>query len=179
MAPGLVKNADQVPNLLYAHAVLGVLGLLLVLVHFPAAPPSPPTLAAAAADDDVVVREREKSFGNRDRGQSHSSDRGRQASTSSFIGAELESSGLGDLWRDVLKATGNRDFMFLAVAGGVVNGVFNGWSGVLNVILRPEACNTPQGPGPGIVCYTDSETGRKTADLLPPTADLLPFIRTN
>eukprot|EP01052_Picozoa_sp_SAG31_P033849 SAG31_NODE_3879_length_3790_cov_1.915741_3_plen_539_part_00 len=112
LAPALVKTPDQTPRLLYVHGFIAVANLILVLAYFPAAPPTPPSggakLKGPAADDDQIASNR----GAKDRNPSN-------------------------FWTGVGKVVRDRNVLGIACSGGVLNGVFNVWSGSFDQILPP------------------------------------------
>lgn len=139
LGPALVPRGSRVPVLLYLHAALSTFALLLVLVYFPGEPRTPPSKAAHLdRAKHLLARRRALSAGD-----SRPSVSGRREPLLTTTGE----SGIGDWSGSAKKALSIREqaigfasnvpFLLLAISGGCVNGVFNGWSGLLDVILRP------------------------------------------
>ena len=127
-------QGTDIPNLLYTHAGMAVFASILTLAYFPAAPPTPPSHAAelmmrpipvAYADDEAIVI-------------SHS--RGSTAVTIARQGTAVRRAVVGVL-RQFWACCTNVSFLLLAIGGGGVLGVFNGWSALFNNILGPLLCD--------------------------------------
>jgi FLVCR family MFS transporter len=123
LGPALVQgDPAHLPRLLYAHAAFGVAGSAMILAHFPAEPKTPPSRAAAE------MRLRAAAAAAEGDGQTPLLGTG-----GASVGKPPAPSLLGSL----RACFANRSFVLVAVAGGVTNGVFNGWSGLLSVIMNP------------------------------------------
>ena len=134
LGPALVQgDPARLPRLLYAHAAFGVLGSAMILAHFPAEPKTPPSRAAAE------MRLRAAAAAEGDGQQPLLGGGGARVGKPA---APAAPSLLGSL----RACFANRSFVLVAVAGGVTNGVFNGWSGLLSVIMGP-------------LGYSDAESG--------------------
>ena len=127
-------QGQDIPNLLYTHLGMAVFASLLTLAYFPASPPSPPSHAA-----ELMMRPIP---------QPHSSDEavvishphGSTAVTITRQSTALTRAITGVL-REFWACCRNTSFLLLAVAGGGVLGVFNGWSALFNNILGPLLCD--------------------------------------
>ena len=115
-------RGDDIPHLLWTHAAMALFASALTLAYFPASPPTPPSHAAelmmrpipvASASDEAIII-------------SH-----RAGSTSVTVVRPSSSAltrAVTGVMREFWACCRNPSFMLLAVAGGGVLGVFNGWS---------------------------------------------------
>lgn len=101
MGSQVVAAADDVPTVLFIHAGLAALSLIMIVAYLPAAPPSPPSVSARLKNETQCA-----------------------AGSSAVLG------GIGGI-------LGNGNFWLVASSGGVLNGVFNVWSGSFDQILPP------------------------------------------
>jgi hypothetical protein len=126
LAPGLVKTPEQTPRLLYAHAAIAVANAVLILAHFPAAPPTPPSggaklkLRSSGTTAALLQGSPIKLVGGGGGGGSNGGTRG--MGPKQFI-------------RGARKVVGDRNVLTIALSGGILNGVFNVWSGSFDQIL--------------------------------------------
>ena len=127
-------HGEDIPHLLYTHAGMAIFASVLTLAYFPAAPPTPPSHAAelmmrpipvASASDEAIVISHPSGF---------------TTVTIARQSTALSRAVMGVL-REFWACCRNPSFMLLAVAGGGVLGVFNGWSALFNNILASVICD--------------------------------------
>jgi sugar phosphate permease len=46
LMPNIVVNPEDMPKLLFVHAMMAIAAMVFILIYFPSTPPSPPSLAA-------------------------------------------------------------------------------------------------------------------------------------
>lgn len=109
-----VVRPSQIPRLLYIHAGLAALNLVMILAHFPAKPAIPPSAAA----------------GEQSSQSEHSGDHDGDKNGSGTAAGLRGCSG-------ILKVVTNPWLMLVAIGGGTINGVFNVWSASLVQLLQP------------------------------------------
>ena len=191
ITPLLVRqnHPGDIPRLIYTHAVIGLVALALVLLHFPNSPPTPPSAAAARVLLSSSCSRSGASSGgtsSASSGISSSASSGISSGISSGANSEGGSQAIDPLYeyvtsteeedcfeergggeisvyeflRGVLKVARDGNFMRLALGGGTIAGAFIAWNGVLNAILRPDGCSAaPAGSPAAEVCYSDASTG--------------------
>jgi hypothetical protein len=152
ITPLLVRqnHPGDIPALLYTHAVIGLLGLALVMSYFPNAPPSPPSAAAA----------RVLPSGSAAPATTAPATATVTAACSADDCQEPEDFSAREFLRGMLRAARDGNFMRLALGGGTIAGAFIAWNGVLNAILRPDGCAGALPGSPAAeVCYSDAASG--------------------
>ncbi len=106
LGPYLVTTADKMPLILWTHAVLSIIGVVVAVLFFSASPPSPPSHSAASS---LLLP------------------------TNS--GSLMDSLKL--TWKLSIDSFRSPSAVILLVGGGMINGVFNGWTGAFATILKP------------------------------------------
>lgn len=142
LSPALVTVASDIPRLLYVHAGIAAVCLLLIQFCFPARPPSPPTMAAS------LQQQRED--------LTHSMRTSTKIRELKLDGDETpELPNLGS-FREALR---NVPFMILALGAGMIGESFNAWSGLLDMILGPVGYNPVQNGWLGFSATVGSMAG--------------------
>ena len=129
--PAQVPRPDAMPSILYTHAAMAIAASVLTLAYFPAHPPTPPSRAAELlmtptpdAEDGTTVDES-----------------GGAVVTS--LGADFVR-GMGNVLREFWLCARNVNCVLLALVGGGLFGVYNGWSALFNNILASLICGAGQ-----------------------------------
>jgi membrane associated rhomboid family serine protease len=105
LGPALVATPDDMPRYLWVQLGLAMVAFVAAMAYYPQAPPSFPSKAALQMAAAEVAPE----------------------------GSEAAEQ-LG-FWRSVADAMKNRSFVLLALSSGLLQGVFNSWTGVLSTVL--------------------------------------------
>ena len=134
--PAMVPRPDAMPSVLYTHAGMAIAASILTLAYFPAHPPSPPSHAAELlmspipddVDDTGIVVDQ----------HAHPADDAGEAVVVR-LGRDFVR-GMKNVFREFWLCSRNVNCLLLALVGGGVFGVFNGWSALFNNILSSLIC---------------------------------------
>jgi hypothetical protein len=149
VGPAMVKKPGDIPSLLYFHVGFAWVTMIAIGIYFPASPPTPPSAAEAtkwAADAAISTPIASSVVATNGHGNGHSNghSNGHQYADSSSVNPEASallsppsSNGELSFLAGCLLLMKNASFMVLALSGGISQGVWNAWTGVLLTILSP------------------------------------------
>lgn len=139
IGPYMVKEPHDIPNFLYMHAIFAWVTMICIGIYFPAAPPTPPSAAQAtkwAADAAAIASPVHASH------KHHISRNGHLVDPSSvnpevILVPSLSHNNEPSFIAGCIQLLKNPSFMLLSLSGGLSQGFWNTWTGVLLTILSP------------------------------------------